>query len=299
MSFFKRIFFWVMINAAVIAVIMTIVSVFGLETRYLTPNGLNLEALAVMSILWGFTGSFISLLISKWMAKKMMGVQVIESPQNHQESKLIEVIGRISQQAGIKMPEVGIYESNEINAFATGARKNASLVAVSSGLLNEMNDQEVEGVLAHEIAHIANGDMVTMALLQGVINAFVIFFARIAAFAVQKALGKDNEEIGGMAYWLTSIVFEILFSILASVIIFAFSRYREYRADLGGAQFTGKQNMIAALKKLQASSEKIDTHQKSFATMKISDQPSRFSQIFSTHPPLAERIMRLQQSPIH
>ncbi len=298
MSFFKRIFFFLLVNLAVIAVLMTITTIFGIEP-YLTPYGLNLTSLLIYAAIIGFTGSFISLLLSKWMAKKMMGVQVIDQPSNTDESKLIEIISRLAQQGNFKMPEVGIYDSPEVNAFATGATKNSSLVAVSAGLLHEMNWDEIEGVLAHEMAHINNGDMVTMTLIQGVVNTFVIFAARAAAYGVQTVLGKDNEEIGGLSYWITSIVFEILFGILASLIVFWFSRRREFAADFGGAQFVGKQKMIAALKRLQQLTDRIDPSEKSFATMKIADRPSGFSAMFSTHPRLEDRIEALQKAMVN
>ena len=290
---FKRFFFFALVNIAVVAVILVIAHFFGLETRYLTPNGLNLMALAFMSLLWGFVGSFVSLFMSKWLAKKTMGVQLISQPKNSQENKIVEIVSRIASQAGLKTPEIGIYDSPEVNAFATGWSRNNSLVAVSSGLLSEMSPAEIEGVLAHEMAHIANGDMVTMTLIQGVVNAFVIFFARIAAFAVQKAMGRDNEAIGGFAYLGLSILFEIIFGILASTIVFAFSRWREFGADAGGAKFVGKRNMIAALQKLQKLTHRIDPSQKSFATLKISDRPG-FAKFFSSHPPLEKRIEVLE-----
>ena len=290
---FKRFFFFALVNIAVVAVILVIAHFFGLETRYLTPNGLNLTALAFMSLLWGFVGSFVSLFMSKWLAKKTMGVQLISQPKNSQENKIVEIVSRIASQAGLKTPEIGIYDSPEVNAFATGWSRNNSLVAVSSGLLSEMSPAEIEGVLAHEMAHIANGDMVTMTLIQGVVNAFVIFFARIAAFAVQKAMGRDNEAIGGFAYLGLSILFEIIFGILASTIVFAFSRWREFGADAGGAKFVGKRNMIAALQKLQKLTHRIDPSQKSFATLKISDRPG-FAKFFSSHPPLEKRIEVLE-----
>ncbi len=298
MSFFKRIFFFILVNVAVIAVLMTITTIFGIEP-YLTPYGLNLTSLLIYAAIIGFTGSFISLFLSKWMAKKMMGVQVIDQPSNTAESKLVETISRLAQQGGFNMPEVGIYNSPEVNAFATGWGKNHSLVAVSTGLLNEMSSDEVEGVLAHEMAHVSNGDMVTMTLIQGVVNTFVIFAARAAAYAVQTALGKDNESIGGLSYWVTSIAFEIVFGILASLIVFWFSRHREFAADMGGAKFVGKQKMIAALKKLQQLTDRIDPSQQSLATMKISDRPSNFAAMFSTHPRLEDRIEVLQKATVH
>lgn len=293
----KRILLFLLTNIAVVAVIMTITSIFGLDTRYLTSYGLNLQALAILSLLYGFAGSFISLFMSKFIAKWSTKMKIIENPRNDDEAFLIQKIAHFADQGGFKMPEVGVYDSPEVNAFATGATKNRSLVAVSTGLLHNMERDEIEGVLAHEMAHIQNGDMVTMALLQGIVNAFVIFFARIAAYAVQTALGKDGESIGGMAYWVTSILFEILFGILASTIVYAFSRWREYHADFGGAKFAGKQKMIAALKRLQESSKKIDPKTKSLATMKISDRPGMM-RFFSTHPSLESRIQRLQEAQI-
>ncbi len=228
----------------------------------------------------------------------MMNIHIINTPRNHDEAKITETISRISQQLNIKMPEVGIYPSPEVNAFATGPSKNKSLVAVSEGLLNEMDDHELEGVLAHEMAHIANGDMVTMTLIQGVVNTFVIFAARAVAFVVGKLLSRD-ENVGSLAYFGLSILFEIIFGILASTIVFWFSRRREFAADRGGAQFVGKNKMIAALKRLQTLQSRIDTRQKAFATMKISDKPSGIGLFFSSHPPLQVRIETLQKAPIH
>lgn len=294
---FTRIFLFIMTNIAVIAVIMTITSVFGLDTRYLSEYGLNIKSLATISLLYGFVGSFISLFLSKWMAKRSTGMTIIENPRNDEEAFLLQTIKHFADQAGFKMPEVGVYDSPEVNAFATGATKNSSLVAVSTGLLQNMSRDEVEGVLAHEMAHIQNGDMVTMTLIQGVVNAFVIFFARIAAFAVQKSMGRDNDEIGGMVYWGISIAFEIMFGVLASIVVHTFSRWREYGADLGGAKFAGKAKMIAALQRLKKTHDLVDPRAKSLATMKVSGK-SAFMQLFSTHPKLDDRIQRLQEAPI-
>ena len=299
MTFAKRIFFFMLVNLGVIAVLMAITSFFGIEP-YLSNYGLNLTSLFIYAAIIGFSGSFISLFLSKWMAKSFMGVEVIQSPSNHVESKLIETISRLAQQGNFKMPEVGIYHSPEVNAFATGWGKNHSLVAVSTGLLSEMSGEEVEGVLAHEMAHIANGDMVTMTLIQGVVNTFVIFAARVAAFAVSKALGRDDEDgISHLTYFITSIVFEIVFGILASTIVYWFSRRREFAADEGGARFVGKQKMVAALRRLKDLVDRVDTHQKSLATMKISDRPSKFMEAFSTHPRLEKRIEALQKASIN
>ena len=297
MTLFKRFFFFILTNVAVIAVLMTITSIFGIGS-YLAPYGLDLKALAIFSLIIGFTGSFISLLLSKKMAKWMMKVRIIKTASDDDEAFLLNSIEHMAQQAGFKTPEVGIYESPEVNAFATGASKNSSLVAVSRGLLDAMNRDEVEGVLAHEMAHIKNGDMVTMTLIQGVINTFVIFAARAIAYAVQMFMSRDGEgSVGGIVYWILSIAFEIVFGILASVIVFSFSRWREYGADYGGAELAGKKKMIAALQKLQSNKGMIAKGNKSFATMKISDRPG-FMSLFSTHPPLEKRIMTLQQAPI-
>lgn len=297
MAFIKRIFLFLLTNIAVVAVFMTVVSVFGLDTQYLTPNGLNLQALAIVALFFGMISSLVSLLLSKTMAKWMMKVQIIKDPSGREEVELVQMVKHLADQAGVGMPDVGIYPSNEINAFATGWRRNKALVAVSAGLLNAMNKDQIEGVLAHEMAHVRNGDMVTMTLIQGVINAFIIFGARAAAYAVMKTLGRDNEEIGGLAYWGISILFEIFFGIIASTIVMAFSRWREFGADYGGAQLSSKKKMLAALEFLQ-SHHAVDNRHKSFATMKMSGN-SAFMQLFSSHPPMEKRIMALQAAPIH
>jgi heat shock protein HtpX len=297
MAFIKRIFLFLLTNIAVVAVFMTVVSVFGIDTRYLTPNGLNLQALAIVALFFGMISSIVSLLLSKTMAKWMMKVEILKNPQGRTEVELVQMVKHLADQANIGMPDVGIYPSNEINAFATGWRKNNALVAVSSGLLQSMNKDALEGVLAHEMAHVKNGDMVTMTLIQGVINAFIIFGARVAAYAVMQFMGKDNEEIGGLAYWGVSILFELLFGIAASTIVMAFSRWREFGADYGGAQLSSKKKMIAALEFLQ-SHHKVDSRDKSFATMKMSGN-SAFMKLFSSHPPLEKRIQALQAAPLH
>lgn len=299
MSWFIRIGLFLLTNIAIIAIFMLVTSLLGIDTMYLKPNGLDLTSLAIVSLFFGFIGSFVSLLLSKPMAKWTMGVKIIDEARTEHEMKLVNMVGRFAQAEGIGMPQVGIYPSAEVNAFATGWNKNNSLVAVSQGLLDQMTDDEIEGVVAHEVAHVSNGDMVTMALLQGVINAFVIFFARAAAWAVQRAMGRDNEEVGGLAYIGLSILFEILFGILASLLVMKFSRYREFRADYGGARLAGKQKMIAALQKLQHLHEYVDTSQKSYATMKISDKPSRMGLLFASHPPLEKRIEALQMAMVN
>ncbi|QQS58933.1 protease HtpX [Candidatus Peregrinibacteria bacterium] len=300
MSIFKRVFLFLAANIAIIAVFSIILSVLNVQP-YLTPYGLNLESLLIYSAIIGFTGSLVSLLISKWMAKMAFSIQIITDPRGGAEANLFLTVKRLAEKAGISMPEVGIYVSPEPNAFATGYSKNNALVAVSTGLLESMTQDELEGVLAHEISHAANGDMVTMALLQGVVNTFVIFFARIAAYVVQSFLSRerdDNGHVGGLAYYLTSIVFEILFGILASILVMSFSRWREFRADAGSAQLSGSEKMIAALQKLQVLTAKVpvdDTRGKSFRSMQISDQPNRFFSLFSSHPPLEARIAALQK----
>lgn len=293
----KRIGLFLLTNIAVLAVIMTITSLFGLDTTYLKPHGLDLTALAIMSLLWGMVGSVISLLMSRWMAKRSVGVVLIKNPATPTERFLYETIQRLASQNNITMPEVGIYPAPEANAFATGATKNKSLVAVSSGLIDQMSKEEIEGVLAHEMTHIVNGDMVTMTLLQGVMNAFVIFFSRIAAYAVQGFI-KDGEKLGGFAYFITSIVFQILFGILASLVVNYFSRTREFAADKGSAHMVGKNKMIAALKRLQVMQGHITNanQNKSLATMQINGNRGGFMNLFRTHPPLEARIESLMKS---
>lgn len=293
----KRVLLFVGTNIAIIVMFSIVAHLFGIETRYLEPNGLNLTALFYVAAFFGFAGSFISLLLSKPMAKWTMKIEMIESPHNKKERVVYDTVARIAQQENIKMPEVGVYPSNEVNAFATGWRKNSSLVAVSAGLLHSMDEDEIEGVVGHEMAHIINGDMVTMGLIQGVVNTFVIFFARIAAYAVQSAMrGREGgQEVGGFAYFGLSILFEIVFGILASIIVMSFSRWREFHADSGSARYTSHEKMIAALKKLQKMHDHIDTSQKSLQTMKISDKSAMF-QLFASHPPLEKRIEALQSA---
>jgi heat shock protein HtpX len=294
---FKRFGLWMMMNLAVIITISIVMSLLGVEP-YLTQYGLNYQALMIFCLIWGIVGSFISLSMSKFMAKKFMGVKVVEP--HSQFSSLVNTVHTLARAANLpKMPEVGIYESPEVNAFATGPSKSRSLVAVSSGLLQNLNNEELEGVLAHEVAHIANGDMVTMTLVQGVVNAFVMFFARIAAFALQQALRSDDDDspIGGLAYMFTTIAFEIFFGFFGMFITSWFSRVREYSADIGGAQLAGKNKMIAALKKLQAQYENgvIDKRNQNMNAFKISSKEVGIRALISTHPKLADRIQRLEQ----
>jgi heat shock protein HtpX len=295
MSLFKRIGFFLAMNLAIIVVISVVTSLLGIDTMYLTPNGLNLYSLAVFCLIWGIAGSLISLFMSKRIAKWTIKMKIIQTPHTSEEKLIFTTVQKIAQQLQLKMPEIGIYESAEVNAFATGPSKNNSLVAVSSGLLQEMTADEVEGVIGHEMAHIANGDMVTLTLLQGILNAFVMFFARIVAYAIQTTLNDEDGAIDRFAYIFTTIAFEILFGFLAMIVVGYFSRVREFAADRGSAQYVGRQKMIAALVRLDAMSNRVESH-KGMAAFKISDRRSRFGRLFSTHPPLKKRIEALQQA---
>lgn len=294
----KRVALFLATNVAILVVISFILSLFNVQP-YLSQSGLNYQSLLVYALIVGFTGSFISLFISKWMAMRAFDVQLIEQPSNETERWLVTQVTQLAQQRGIGMPDVGIYDSPEPNAFATGWNKNKALLAVSTGLLQVMDKEEVEGVLGHEIAHVANGDMVTMTLIQGVVNTFVIFFARIAAFFVMQFFRKEGEEQTqeGFVYYGVAIVFEILFGILASIIVMWFSRYREFRADAGSAQYVGKAKMIKALQRLQqlTNSAPEDDRAPAFNTMKISGH-SRLLTLFSSHPPLEKRIEALEKN---
>ncbi|MBY0518263.1 MAG: protease HtpX [Bacteriovoracaceae bacterium] len=295
----KRIFLFVLTN---ILVMVTVSLVLGLTggSRWLDAYGINYQALMTFCLVWGFVGSGISLLLSKFMAKTMMGVQIID--ERGQYGDLVRKVHQLAKVAGIeKMPEVGIYQSPEVNAFATGPSKNNSLVAVSTGLLQQMNADEVEGVLAHEIAHVANGDMVTMALVQGVVNAFVMFFARIAAFALSQAMAgnRDSDDerpvASGFMFHIMIMVFEIAFSFLGMFVVAYFSRVREFRADKGGAQFAGRAKMVAALRKLKSKMDWVDDSQDSIKAMKISSKKG-FMNFLSTHPSLDDRIAALERA---
>jgi heat shock protein HtpX len=289
-----RIALFLATNAAVLVLISVVFQIFGIE-GILAENGvdLNLQALLVMSTVIGFGGSFISLAMSKMMAKRGMGVQVIEQPRSSTEQWLVETVGRQAKQAGIGMPEVGVFDAPEPNAFATGMRRNSALVAVSTGLLQNMNSDEVEAVLGHEISHVANGDMVTMGLLQGVVNTFVIFLSRIVGHVVDRVVFK-TERGYGPAYFITSIVAQVLLSILASMIVMWFSRRREFRADAGGASLAGRHKMVGALQALQRAHKPRDLPGE-FAAFGISGSPaSGLKRLFLSHPPLEERIAALQ-----
>ena len=287
-----RIILFLLTNAAVLLLISIIFRFLGLD-NVLYQNGvdLDLNSLLISSAVFGMSGSFISLLLSKWMAKRSMGVYVIEQPANATEQWLLESVRRLAQGAGIGMPEVGIFDTPDPNAFATGFSKNSALVAVSTGLLQQMSAEEVEAVLGHEISHVANGDMVTMCLLQGVLNTFVIFFARIIGFFVDRVLLR-NERGFGIGYTITYFAAQIVLSILASMIVMWFSRYREFRADAGGAHLAGRGKMINALRALQRSHDP-EPLPGNMAAFGINSGGA--SRLFMSHPPLEERIAALQK----
>jgi heat shock protein HtpX len=285
----KRIVLFLATNIAVLAVLTVVLSLLGVD-RYLTDTGLNLPMLLVFSVVVGFTGSIISLLMSKPMAKWTTGARMIESPSNSTELWLVDTVGKLSQRAGITMPEVAIYDG-EPNAFATGAFKNSAMVAVSTGLLESMTKEEVEAVLAHEVAHVSNGDMVTMTLIQGVVNTFVVFLARIVGYVVDRAISRDGSG-SGIGYFATVMVAQIVFGIGASMIVAWFSRQREFRADEGSARLIGSsQPMVRALARLGAVEP--SNLPQAVATLGIHDKPN-FMGLFSTHPPIEQRIAALQ-----
>lgn len=290
-----RILLFLATNAAVLVLVSIVFRVFGIE-GILAENGvdLNLQALLVFSAVIGFSGSFISLALSKFLAKRSMGVQIIEQPRNNTEHWLLNTVRRQAEEAGIGMPEVGIFPSPEPNAFATGMRRDSALVAVSAGLLQNMNAAEVEAVLGHEVSHVANGDMVTMGLLQGVVNTFVIFLSRVIGHVVDRVVFK-TERGYGPAYFITSIAAQIFLSILASMIVMWFSRRREFRADAGGSELAGRDKMISALRRLQQASGEEDSLPDQLAAFGIAGGVGQgIRRLFLSHPPLAERITALE-----
>ncbi len=286
-----RILLFLATNIAIMVVISIVFSIFGLSGT-LEANGvdLNLNALLLMSAIIGMTGSFISLAMSKWSAKKAMNVHLIESPQNQTEQWLLSLVAQQAKEAGIDMPEVGIFHTPEPNAFATGMSRNSALVAVSTGLLQAMNADEVEAVVGHEISHVANGDMITMALMQGVVNTFVYFFSSVIGHFIDRVILK-NEEGHGMGYYLGQLVAQIALSFLASMLVMWFSRYREFHADAGGAKLAGREKMIAALRALQRAHNPEDLPGQ-LAAFGISGGSAQ--KLFMSHPPLEERIAALQ-----
>ncbi|MFT9850109.1 protease HtpX [Aneurinibacillus sp. REN35] len=290
---FKRIGLFVLVNALVIVTIGIVTSLLGVR-GYVTSQGIDFSSLLIFSGVVGFSGALISLALSRVMAKWTMGVRVIDpnGPMHPTEKALLDEVYSLARKAGMKtMPQVGIYDSMEVNAFATGPSKSRSLVAVSSGLLERMDDDAVSGVLAHEIAHIVNGDMVTMTLLQGVINTFVVFLSRICAYIASRFV---REDVAPVVHFVAVIIFDILFSILGSIVVMAFSRYREYHADAGGARLAGKEKMVHALQSLRQTVQLVDTEQQSVAALKISGKKGRFLGLFASHPDLEDRIARLQ-----
>jgi heat shock protein HtpX len=289
----KRVLLFVLTNVAVMVVLSAVVYLLGLD-RYLRGTG-GMGGLLVVAAIFGFGGAFISLAMSKWIAKRSMGVKVIDQPANAMEKWLVDTVRAYAKEAHIGMPEVGIFDSPEPNAFATGMRKDAALVAVSTGLLNRMRKEEVEAVVGHEVAHVANGDMVTLTLIQGVVNTFVFFIARVIGNIVDSATRGNSERSGpGMAYFVTVIFAEMVLGILASMIVMYFSRQREFRADHGGAWLAGRQNMIGALEALQRQREPQGLPANMAAFGINGGVPTGLRKLFMSHPPLEERIAVLK-----
>jgi heat shock protein HtpX len=288
----KRIILFLATNLAIMLVLSITMRVLGVEP-YLTANGLNLGSLLIFAGVMGMGGSFISLAISKWMAKRSVGAVVIENPRTPAEIWLVDTVRRQAQQAGIGMPEVAIFDSPEVNAFATGMNKNNALVAVSTGLLQSMSKEEAEAVLGHEISHVANGDMVTLALIQGVVNTFVMFLSRVIGYVVDKVVFK-TERGTGPAFFVTMIIAEMVLGVLASIIVMWFSRQREFRADSGGATLAGRQNMIAALQRLQQVHTAPLPEKLAAFGIAGGDRMNGIKRLFMTHPPLEERIAALK-----
>jgi heat shock protein HtpX len=290
----QRIFLFLLTNIAIMVILSITLRILGVESL-LAQNGsdLNLNALVIFSGIFGFGGAFISLAISKWMAKRMTGAKVIENPSNNIEKWLLDTVKKQSRVVGIKMPEVAIFPSPQMNAFATGASKNKALVAVSQGLLDSMTQGEIEAVVGHEMSHVANGDMVTLTLIQGVVNTFVIFFSRVIGHVVDRVILK-NQRGHGIGYFVTTIFAQIVLSILASVIVMYFSRKREYVADTGGADLAGHQNMINALKRLGQKEPEALPEQ--LAAFGIGEKPKTgWRELWSSHPPLEDRIKALEK----
>ena len=289
----KRIFLFLATNFAIMITLSIVLSLVGF-TGYFRAGSLDYVALMMFSLVWGFGGAFISLLMSRWLAKMAMGVQLVDGRTGHADLDwLFQTVEQLTRKAGLPMPEVGVYESPEVNAFATGSSKRSSLVAVSSGLLRSMRREETEAVLAHEVTHIQNGDMVTMTLIQGVVNAFTLFFSRVIANIIRQVV---DERISHLVFFISTIVFDIVFSLLGMVVVGWFSRAREFRADAGAAVLSGRGNMIAALQRLAANQALVDNRQPQLATMKISGgKPSGLRLLMATHPPLEERIAALQR----
>jgi len=290
----KRVFLFLLTNLAIMLVLGVVISVFGLG-QVLDEQGIDLQALLVLSAVVGMTGSVVSLAMSKFMAKRMTNAQVIEVAHTEQEEWLFETVQRQAQAAGIAMPEVAIYDAPDMNAFATGMFRNSALVAVSTGLLAGMKRDEVEAVLAHEVSHVANGDMITLALIQGVVNTFVFFLSRVVGHVVDRVVFK-TERGHGPAYWITAIIAQVVLGILASAIVMWFSRQREFRADAGGANIAGRQKMVSALKRLQQSANQPHLPEQLEAFGISGGMGVGIKRLFMSHPPLEERIEALQRS---
>lgn len=295
----KRVFLFIVTNLAITVAISLVLSLLGIGGYRMRGGGLDYTSLMAFCFIWGMGGAFISLQISRWSAKRMMGVQLVDGRSGHDDADWVfRTVQRLTQQAQLPMPEVGIYESPEVNAFATGPSQSRSLVAVSSGLLRAMRRDEAEAVLAHEVSHIKNGDMVTMTLIQGVVNAFVMFLSTVIANIVRNALSSRDERGGGGGYaieFVVRMVLQIALGILGGMVVAWFSRAREFRADAGAAALSGRQGMINALRRLQGTSALVDDSEPALATMKISSGGHRWMMLLSTHPPLEQRIAALEQ----
>ena len=291
----KRVFLFLATNLAIVMVLGISMRLLGFE-GILDQQGvdLDLNSLLIFAAVFGFGGSFISLMLSKWTAKRFTGAQVIETPQNAVEHWLVDTVRRQAEKAGIGMPEVAIYNAPDVNAFATGMSRNNALVAVSSGLLNAMTQEEAEAVLGHEVSHVANGDMITLALIQGVVNTFVIFLSRVIGHVIDRVVFK-NERGHGPAFWITAIIAELVLGILASIIVMWFSRQREFRADAGSAQLEGREKMIAALEKLKASVNQPHLPDQLAAFGISGVRGEGIKRLFMSHPPLDERIAALKR----
>jgi len=287
----KRVLLFVLTNLAVLAVLSVSMRLLGID-RALAETGFNTTAVLIMSGILGFGGAFVSLAMSKWMAKMSTGARVIDTPRDPAERWLLDTVHRQAQAAGIGMPEVAIYDAPDVNAFATGMNRDKALVAVSTGLLHQMSREEAEAVLGHEVSHVANGDMVTLTLIQGVVNTFVFFLARVIGYFVDRVLLK-NERGYGVGYFVTTLVAELVLGILATMIVLWFSRQREFRADAGGAQLAGREKMVGALRRLQAVHEEttLPSQMKAFG---IRGGGGGFQRLFMSHPPLEERIAALR-----
>jgi heat shock protein HtpX len=287
----KRVFLLIVTNFAILAVLSVTMQLLGIDSALTNETGLNLQGLLVFAAMFGFGGAFISLFISKWMAKRSTGAHVIEVPANTTERWLVDTVRRQAERAGIGMPEVAIYDAPDVNAFATGWNRNTALVAVSTGLLNNMSQDEAEAVLGHEISHVANGDMVTLTLIQGVVNTFVIFISRVIGYIVDRVLLK-NEKGEGMGFFIATMVAEVVLGVLASMVVAWFSRHREFRADAGGASLAGREKMIAALERLKGNHEQTALPAQ-MSALGISGGGAMMK-LFMSHPPLDERIAALR-----